>query len=132
MLVPKSHNLRFTTNWNMQCRRSHYETRQLLEPMNDRSTAVCVNAERAVVSALNGDCHSPITVLAEVSDATLALRALVGHRGGKTVITATTMVPLEDASEAADRVAGELLRRGAGRLLAQAAPDAGDSLLEVG
>jgi hydroxymethylbilane synthase len=116
----------------LQCLRNRYDARQLLESLNDRQTVICVNAERAVIYALNGDCRSPIAVLAEPNGASLTLRALVGHCNGKTVITAETKAPLEDASEAADRVAVELLRRGAGRLLADAASEVGDSLVEVG
>jgi hydroxymethylbilane synthase len=114
----------------LQCRRSDSATRQILEKMNDQLTAICVDAERSVIAGLNGDCRSPIAVLAEVSGANFFLRALVGDCNGKSVVSAATTVPVEHASIAANTVVAELSRRGAGKLLARA-PSAG-SIVEVG
>src|SRR6185312_13163282 len=48
----------------LQCRRDDPVTRSFLEGLNDETTAVCVAAERELVKVLQGDCHSPIAVLA--------------------------------------------------------------------
>src|SRR3954454_7387861 len=48
----------------LQCRRSDDATRALLAALNDSFTQQAVDAERAIVQALDGDCHSPIAALA--------------------------------------------------------------------
>ncbi len=69
----------------LQCRRDDVRTRALLAPLDDPATAACVAAERAVVTALNGDCHSPIAALAAYDEAgrVMRLRVAVGQRDGR-------------------------------------------------
>lgn len=66
----------------LQCRRADGPTRRLLSALNHAETAACVAAERAVVAALEGDCHSPIAALATVSNGRMRLDAAVGARDG--------------------------------------------------
>lgn len=66
----------------LQCRRNDADTASLLQALNDRATAGCVAAERALVAALEGDCHSPIAALATVSGEAIRLVAAVGARDG--------------------------------------------------
>ena len=67
----------------LQCRRADQRTRDLLAVLNDPITAACVQAERALVALLKGDCMSPIAALAEAVGNRLMLRAAVGGHGGK-------------------------------------------------
>jgi hydroxymethylbilane synthase len=67
----------------LQCRRQDARTIALVEPLNDRETAGCVEAERAVVTSLHGDCHSPIAARARIVGDRLTLQAAVGGRDGK-------------------------------------------------
>jgi hydroxymethylbilane synthase len=66
----------------LQCRRDDAATRQLLAPLHSPNDALCVELERAVVQALEGDCHSPIAALATLTDNQLILRAAIGKHGG--------------------------------------------------
>jgi hydroxymethylbilane synthase len=67
----------------LQCRRDDQTTRGLLAVLHDPRTAACVAAERALVAALRGDCHSPIAAVATLeADGRLYLRAAVGARDG--------------------------------------------------
>jgi hydroxymethylbilane synthase len=70
----------------LQCRRSDAQTQKFLQALNDIETAACVNAERALISNLRGDCHSPIAALATIepgpTDMKLTLQALVAAHGG--------------------------------------------------
>jgi hydroxymethylbilane synthase len=71
----------------LQCRERDERTRALLRALNDVDTALCVEAERAVVAALEGDCHSPIAALASVTGGDpnapeVHLRVAVGARDG--------------------------------------------------
>ncbi len=67
----------------IQCRRDDEQTQAILSSLNDPETHECVLIERAVVQALNGDCHSPIAVLAANAGETFTLRASIGARGGE-------------------------------------------------
>jgi hydroxymethylbilane synthase len=66
----------------LQCRHSDDRTRQLLAPLHDEATDICVRAERELVRLLEGDCRSPIAALATVNDGAMHLRAAIGARDG--------------------------------------------------
>lgn len=67
----------------LQCRRDDGRTRGLLGALDDPVSATCVAAEREVVAALRGDCHSPIAAHATVGGNRLRLRVAVGARDGR-------------------------------------------------
>jgi hydroxymethylbilane synthase len=89
----------------LQCRRDDQRTRGLLEVLDDRATAVCATAERALVAALNGDCLSPIAALATIASGRITLRAAVAGRGGKPPVLRATAQSDASAPEAAAREA---------------------------
>src|SRR5206468_7406133 len=64
----------------LQCRRDDARTRELLAVLDHEPSRRCVDAERAIVAALAGDCHSPIAALADFDDRAgmLTLTARVG------------------------------------------------------
>jgi hydroxymethylbilane synthase len=66
----------------LQCRDDDSTARNVLAVLNNPATAEAVHVERSIVEALNGDCQSPIAVLAEPHSQGLRLRAAVGARGG--------------------------------------------------
>jgi hydroxymethylbilane synthase len=66
----------------IQCRRNDAATRDLLATLDDPTSERCVTAERVIVQALGGDCHSPIGALAQINGDEMTLRAVVGGRGG--------------------------------------------------
>jgi len=49
----------------IQCRSDDHVTVTRCLPLNHASTATAVHAERAIVEAMNGDCHSPVAAFAE-------------------------------------------------------------------
>lgn len=58
--------------------RANTAVQALLAPIADADTMDCVRAERAVLEALGGTCHSPIAALATVeADGTLLMRARI-------------------------------------------------------
>jgi hydroxymethylbilane synthase len=94
----------------LQCRREDERTRDLLLALNDADTAACVAAERAIVQALNGDCHSPIAALAEIQNEGLRIRAVVGARDGEPPIVVSM-------GSSVDEVVQQLESGGARKLL---------------
>ena len=61
----------------ISCRSDDAKTRDLLQPLNDDSTATAVACERAFLAQLDGSCRTPIAGLAEIADGTLRFRGLV-------------------------------------------------------
>jgi hydroxymethylbilane synthase len=89
----------------IQCRRSDEQTRKLLGVLNDPVTHQCVDLERDLVLALNGDCHSPIAALATISGKMIDLRVAVGARdGGLPVIRAQAQSEFSEPKKALDEV----------------------------
>ena len=103
----------------LQCRRDASQTRTLLTALNDEPTAACVAAEREIVRALEGDCHSPIGVLATIGAGQISLHAAVGGRGGELpVIHATGVANRAAPQDAVAKVFQSLLQQGGQSLLA--------------
>lgn len=106
----------------LQCRRQDAATQAVLAVLNHADTAECVAAERAVVAALEGDCHSPIAAFATISGAAgrIRLEAAVGARdGGTPVLRAAAEVDRGNPADAVSAVVASLFERGATPLLHQ-------------
>jgi hydroxymethylbilane synthase len=103
----------------LQCRRADARVLALLKPLEDYRTRRCVDAERAIVAGLRGDCHSPIAALAEIIGNEIRLRAVVGARGGEpTILSAAVQFPIESIEQAVAELLRDLISRGALNLLA--------------
>jgi hydroxymethylbilane synthase len=99
----------------IECLEARDDVRAALEPLADRSTALCVRAERAVSRALGGSCTVPLGAYAELSQERLALRALVASPDGRRVLRASAE---GDDPEAVGKGAAEALRsQGADQVL---------------
>jgi hydroxymethylbilane synthase len=95
----------------LQCRRNDEKTLAILSRLDHAESRIAVEAERAVVAALNGDCHSPIAALAQIKNGQLHLRAAVGQRdGAPPVVRASASVALDRAADAATAVVEQLQR----------------------
>jgi len=97
----------------VECRIGDETARALLETIDHSPTAACVRAERALLAALDGSCRTPIAGLAEISERTLRLRALIARPDGSLCLT-TERRGDPASGEALGRDAGEELRAGAG------------------
>jgi len=95
------------------------ELRSLLAPLADRSTALCVRAERAVSRELGGSCTIPLAAYAEAQGARLRLRALVASIDGRRV--ARAQAEGDDPEILGAKVAGVLRQRGADEILSDLA-----------
>ena len=61
----------------VETRENDGKARRYLAQLNDKPTEICVNAERAVLMALGGDCRTPLGALATLAEGRLLLDALV-------------------------------------------------------
>jgi hydroxymethylbilane synthase len=92
----------------IECREGEPGTRALLATIHDPPTGACLAAERTLLAALDGSCHTPIAGYAEVDGGGLRLRALIARPDGSVCLRA------ERRGAPAD---GEALGRDAGREL---------------
>jgi hydroxymethylbilane synthase len=65
----------------MQIRRDNKRARAIVDLVNDLGTLLCLRAERKFLLLLQGDCNSPVGVLAKIGNAKMRLRAQVFEHG---------------------------------------------------
>ncbi len=79
----------------IECRSDDAVTRDYLAAIDHKATHICVAAERALLAALGGSCHSPVGVLARLDGDLIHLRAEIltedgaEHRGAARRFSAT-------------------------------------------
>ena len=90
--------------------------------VNDPDSATALRAERALVSALDADCHTAVGAMATVSEGEIELSAVVLAPDGRSALRA--MVTSTEGAETVGRnLAKQLLDSGADQLLALARGD---------
>jgi hydroxymethylbilane synthase len=109
----------------IETREGDAAARTALAAIDDRPAAVCLEAERAVVRALGGGCQIPLGAIAMHEGATLRMIGIVASPDGAETVTRRAEGPAADAPAIAARLAGELARGGAGRILDRARLSAG-------
>lgn len=67
----------------IEIRQDRDDLKVLLDGINCRETDMCVSAEREVLKALNGSCHTPIAAYAVLEGDEIYLRALVASLDGQ-------------------------------------------------
>ena len=98
---------------------------RLLRGLDDGTTRVCVEAERAMNRKLQGGCQVPIGAFAVIEADTLWLRGLVGAVDGSEIIRHQLRGPVAQGEQLGAELAEYLLSQGADRILQavyQAAP----------
>ena len=76
--------------------------------LDDRATALCVRAERSVMTRLAGGCTVPLAAYAVLDGSTLWLRAALGRPEGKGVVRAEANGPATDPDSLGRSVAEKL------------------------
>jgi hydroxymethylbilane synthase len=101
-----------------------YETandkvRGLLAAIDDRETAYCYRAERALLRALNGHCDSPIAGHAWIEDGRLKLKAAVVSIDGRSLLEVSDETSNADPTALGTRVGERLNALGAQTIIAE-------------
>jgi hydroxymethylbilane synthase len=97
----------------IECRKADDFIRGVLAALNDADTEMAISAERALLAALDGSCHTPIAALAHREGAKLILRAAIYRPDGSEMLSARREGGLADAA-GMGRDAGLELRARAG------------------
>lgn len=83
----------------IEARTDDAETRDLLAALDHAETSACVRAERALLAALDADCHSPVAALATLDDGRLTIRAELLAEDGSAHVTGQGEDPAELARD---------------------------------
>ena len=72
----------------IEIREDDQRTRELLQPLNDWKTTICIQTERACLQELDGSCRTPIAALAQYDEKseTLSLRSMLAATDGSKVV----------------------------------------------
>ncbi len=101
----------------LECRTNDQAVLELILPLMDDETNVCVRAERAFNAYLEGGCQVPIAGYATLKDGQLSMEGRVGSVDGQTLLSAQLSAAPEQAEQLGERLAQNLLAQGAGELL---------------
>jgi hydroxymethylbilane synthase len=109
----------------VECRSDDDVTAGLLAGLEHEDSRTAVDAERALLAALEAGCSAPVGALAEVAQSDpddpagleISLRGLVAALDGTDVVRLSATGPTTDAAEVGRRLAAELLDLGAGSLM---------------
>ena len=82
-------------------------TRAIVNPVNDHETLLCLRAEREFLRLLQGDCNSPVGVLATSKSGIMKMRAQVFQEGSD----APRAGKVEGSCDEGERLAAQLLRQ---------------------
>ena len=94
----------------IECRSDDRRVIDLLAPIDHAPSRAEVIAERALLAALGGSCHSPVAVLCDLADGRLAMRVtLFSPDGAETVTGVADFLPGDTQGPA--RLAADLLAR---------------------
>lgn len=102
----------------IECRENDAEIEKLIAPLNHADTNICVTAERAISQSLEGGCQLPIAGFAQLKKEELHLRSLVGMPDGSKLCRSKASGSKNDAVEIGQRVAADLRKQGADKILA--------------
>jgi hydroxymethylbilane synthase len=114
----------------IEIRTTDGETARLLRGFEDPLTRAATDAERGFLHALGGGCQVPVgarAVSAAGLPGRIELDGMVAEPLGRTLLRGRGSGPIADAEAIGIALAGELIERGAGAILAALRGDAGEA-----
>ena len=94
---------------------------ELLKPLHHSDSAQCVLAERAMSRTLGGSCSVPLGAYAIIENKILKLQGFVASIDGKEMIKDKVEGSIADAEKLGEKLAKQLLDKGADKILASLA-----------
>ena len=95
----------------LQCRKNDQKTINILKSINHIETYYCVQAERALLEAIGGDCDTAIGGLAKLSNEKILLKSELFSNDGKKKFESQSSGHFSEAEEIGYRVGKELLKK---------------------
>ena len=88
----------------IQARSSDERLKEILKPLNDFETRLCLRAEREFLRLLHGDCNQPVGALAIIENGKMKIRAQVFEIEATTPREGIVEGPSEDAEKLAAKL----------------------------
>jgi hydroxymethylbilane synthase len=104
----------------LEAREGDEEMSELASKLTHRDSLVCLTAERALVTALDATCRTPVAAYARLDNGDLLMDSFVGLPDGTTWIRDELSGDPEDPSALGLELAQRLIAAGANEVLAQA------------
>ena len=101
----------------IECRADDSITQELIAPLNNKETSLCVLAERAFSRRLHGGCQLPIAAYASVEGKKIILKGLVAKLDGSEIIQSEKKGNFYDIESIGISLADLLVERGADVIL---------------
>ena len=95
----------------LQCQKDDEETLNILENINDKETYYCIQAERALLEAIGGDCDTAIGGLAILSSEKISLKSELFSNDGKKKFEFQSSGHFGKAKEIGYQAGKELLKK---------------------
>ena len=95
----------------LQCKKDDEKTLNILKKINDKETYYCIEAERALLEAIGGDCDTAIGGLAKLSNETISLKSELFSNDGKKKFESQISGNFKEAKEIGYKVGEELLKK---------------------
>ena len=95
----------------LQCKKDDHKTLNIIKEINDRETYYCIQAERALLEAIGGDCDTAIGGLAKLTNDTIFLKSELFSNDGKKKFEFESSGHFKEAQEIGYRVGNELLKK---------------------
>ena len=95
----------------LQCKKDDQKTLNILKVINDKETYYCIQAERALLEAIGGDCDTAIGGLAKLSNDKISLKSELFSNDGKKKFEFQSSGHFREAKEIGYKVGKELLKK---------------------
>jgi len=95
----------------LQCKKDDQKTLNILKAINDKETYYCIQAERALLEAIGGDCDTAIGGLAKLSNDKISLKSELFSNDGKKKFEFQSSGHFKEAKEIGYKVGKELLKK---------------------
>ena len=103
----------------LQCKKDDKKTLNILNKINDKETYYCIEAERALLEAIDGDCDTAIGGLAKFSNEKIFLKSELFSNDGKKKFEFQSSGHFKEAKEIGYKVGKELLNKAGSNFTAQ-------------
>ena len=95
----------------LQCKEDDYKTKNILKMINHQESFYCIQAERAVLEAIGGDCDTAVGGFAKLLDNKIFLESELFSNDGRKKFIAKDFGNPNEAKEIGYKVGKELLKK---------------------
>jgi len=95
----------------LQCKKNDRKILDILKTVNDKETYYCIQAERALLEAIGGDCDTAIGGLAKLSNEKISLKSELFSNDGNKKFEFQSSGHFKEAKEIGYKVGKELLKK---------------------